>query len=134
MSVKAISKGVHMSPRKLGAVTVLVRGRSVDDALTILSHTPRRASLVVSKTIESAKANADYNHNFKPDSLMIVEISVTPGLRLKRFRPAARGRALPFQRKTAHVRVVVDGQKRAVKSKIVNKKSKSDSSDTKEAK
>jgi large subunit ribosomal protein L22 len=115
MSVKAVAKGVRMSPRKVGVVAGLVRGRSVADALTILEHTPRRSALPVKKVIESAKANADHNHNYKPDSLQIVSISVTPGPRFKRYRPAAHGRALPFQRKTSHIHVVVEGEQRVAK-------------------
>ena len=115
MPVKAISKGVRMSPRKVGVVAALVRGRTIADALTILEHTPRRSAEPVLKTINSAKANAEHNHNLKPDTLKIVEISVSPGARLKRFRQAARGRALPFQRKTSHIRVVVDGDQRVAK-------------------
>jgi large subunit ribosomal protein L22 len=115
MPVKALAKGISMSPRKVGVVAALVRGRTVADALVILSHTPRRSADPVRKVIESARANADHNHGFKPETLRIVEISVTPGPRLKRFRPAAHGRALPFQRKTSHIRVVVDGEIRASK-------------------
>lgn len=77
-AVKAVAKGVRMSPRKVGVVAQSVRGRTVADALTILEHTPRRAALPVKKAIESAKANADHNHNYKPDTLKIVQISVTP--------------------------------------------------------
>lgn len=115
MPVQAIAKGVRMSPRKVGIVAQLVRGRTVADALVILEHTPRRTADAVRKVVVSAQANADHNHNMKPDTLRIVEISVTPGPRLKRFRPAAHGRALPFQRKTSHIRVVVDGEVRAPK-------------------
>ncbi|MCA9333709.1 50S ribosomal protein L22 [Candidatus Saccharibacteria bacterium] len=116
MSVEATAKGVRISPRKVGVVASLVRGRSVSEALTILEHTPRRAAKPVAKVIASAKANADYNHGFKPDTLQIIEISVTPGPRIKRYRPAARGRALPYQKKSSHIRVVVDGDKRPVKT------------------
>ena len=115
MPVQAIAKGVNMSPRKVAVVAALVRGRSVEDALTILEHTPRRSALPVLKAIQSAKANADHNHGLKPTTLQIVEISVTHGPRLKRYRPAAHGRALPFQRRSSHIRVVVDGEKREVK-------------------
>lgn len=115
MAVSATAKGVRQSPRKVGIVAQLVRGRSVADALTILEHTPRRSATAVKKVIQSAKANADHNHNYKPDTLQIVSISVTPGPRLKRYRPAAHGRALPFQRKTSHIHVVVDGQIREAK-------------------
>jgi large subunit ribosomal protein L22 len=115
MPVKAIARSVSMSPRKVGEVVALVRGRSVEDALVILSHTPRRSALPVQKVIESAKANADHNHGLKPGTLQIITIHVTPGPRLKRYRPAAHGRALPFQRKTSHITVIVDGEKREVK-------------------
>ena len=115
MAVQAIAKGVRLSPRKVSVVASLVRGRSVEDALTILDYTPRRSAMAVKKVIASARANADHNHNLKPDTLRIVEISVTSGPRLKRFRPAAHGRALPYQKKTSHIRVVVDGEVRVAK-------------------
>ena len=123
MAVKAIAKGVRISPRKVAVVAALVRGRSVEDALTILEHTPRRSALAVKKVVMSAKANADHNHDYKPASLQITEISVTPGPRLKRFRPLARGRANPFQYKSSHIRVVVDGDKREAKKPAAKKAS-----------
>ncbi|HSX44743.1 MAG TPA: 50S ribosomal protein L22 [Candidatus Saccharimonadales bacterium] len=124
MSVLAVAKNVRISPRKVSVVAALVRGRSVKDAITILEHTPRRSAMAVKKTIESAKANADHNHSYKPESLQIVEISVTGGRSLKRYRPAARGRALPFQRRSSHIRVVVDGEKRVAKKPPVKKETK----------
>ncbi len=124
MAVTAKAKGVRMSPRKVGVVAALVRGRTVAEAITILEHTPRRSALAVRKVIESARANADHNHNYKPDSLKIVSISVTPGVRYKRFRPAAHGRALPFQRRTSHINVVVDGEIRAPKKPVAKKETK----------
>lgn len=122
MSVMAISRGVRLAPRKVGIVASLVRGRTVADALVILDHTPRRAAIAVRKAVASAKANAENNHNFKPDTLQIISISVTPGTRLKRHRPAAQGRALPFQKKTSHITVIVDGEKRQPKPKKVEAK------------
>lgn len=112
MAAIAFQKGVRISPRKVAEVAALIRGRSVDDALTILEYTPRRAAGPVMNAVKSAAANAEHNHNFKPGSLEITEISVTSGPRLKRFMPAARGRARRFQRKTSHIRVIVDGQQR----------------------
>jgi large subunit ribosomal protein L22 len=111
-----------MSPRKLSVVASLVRARSVADAITILEHTPRRAALPIKKTIEAARANADYNHKLKPDTLQITEITVTVGPRFKKYRPAAHGRALPFQKRTSHVKVIVDGEKRAPKKTASEKK------------
>ena len=123
MPVQAIAKGVSQSPRKVSVVAALVRGRSVDEAITILEHTPRRSALAVKKVIMSARANADYNHNYKPASLRIVEISVTPGPRLKRYRPASRGMALPYQKKSSHIKVIVDGDKRQPTKPAQDKKS-----------
>ena len=122
MPVIAIGKRVRISPRKVGVVASLVRGRSVSEAVTILEHTPRRSAGAVKKVLLSAKANAEHNHGLKPDSLKVLEISVTPGVRYKRYRPAARGRARPFQRKTSQVRVVVDGDKRPVKKSALPSK------------
>jgi large subunit ribosomal protein L22 len=115
MPAIAVQKGVRMSPRKVAIVAALVRGRSVDDAIPILEYTPRRAASPVKEAIKSAAANAEHNHSYKPNTLEIVEISVMAGPRLKRFIPAARGRARRFQRKTSHIRVVVEGQKREIK-------------------
>lgn len=135
MPVRAIAKGVRMSPRKVGVVAALVRGRTVADALVILDHTPRRSADPVREVIKSAQANAEHNHNLKPQTLRIIEISVTPGTRLKRFRPAAHGRALPYQRKTSHIRVVVDGEARPAKKPVTTKTTgKAVKSDTKEEK
>jgi large subunit ribosomal protein L22 len=115
MPVKAITKNVRTSPRKVSVVASLVRGRSVADALTILENTPRRSAKVVLNTVKSAKANAEHDHGLKPDTLFISQISVTPGPRYKRFRAAARGRALRYTRSTSHIAVEVDGEKRQVK-------------------
>ena len=105
-----------MSPRKVSVVAALVRGRTVNDAFVILGHTPRFAAKAGYSVIRSAQANAEHNHNMKGDTLRIVEISVVAGPRLKRFMPAARGSANPFQLKSSHIRVVVDGEVRATKS------------------
>jgi large subunit ribosomal protein L22 len=131
MPVKAIAKGVKISPRKVSVVAGLVKKRSVSDALTILEHTPRASAKAVSKVIKSAAANAQYNHNYKPNSLVITEISVTPGPRIKRYRPAARGQALPFQKKSAHIRVVVDGEIRQPKQTELPKKLKASKQEAK---
>lgn len=123
MSATANQKGVAMSPRKVAVVAALVRGRSVEDALTILDYTPRRSAQAVKDAIKSAAANAEHNHSYKPGTLEITEISVTSGPRLKRYIPAARGRARKFQRKTSHIKVTVDGQKREIK-KVADRKPK----------
>lgn len=128
MAVKAVYNGVRISPRKVDIVAALVRGRTVEDAIVILDNTPRRAAQAVKKAVVSAGANAEHNHNYKPSSLFISEISVTAGIRYKRFRAAARGRALPFARQTSQIRVLVDGEKRTIKKPVA----KREPSETKE--
>lgn len=108
-TVRAYAKGVDQTPRKVGLVAGLVRGRSVADALIILEHTPKRAALVVKKTIASASANAANNHGLDTKSLQITTLSVTAGPRLKRFKPHMRGMSLPFQKRTSHILVEVTG-------------------------
>ncbi|MBI4034586.1 50S ribosomal protein L22 [Candidatus Saccharibacteria bacterium] len=115
MPATATIRQIRISPRQAGEVVALVKGRSIADAYVILEHTPRRAAVAVKQALRSAAANAQHNHSYKPDGLYITEISVTPGPRLKRFRAVARGTAHRFQRPTSHIRVVVDGDKRAVK-------------------
>jgi large subunit ribosomal protein L22 len=107
--VRAYAKGVDQTPRKVGLVAGLVRGRSVADALVILDNTPKRAALPVKKAIASAAANATNNHGLDGKTLEITTLSVTSGPRLKRFKPASRGRALPFQKRSSHILVEVSG-------------------------
>lgn len=129
--VKASAKSVQMPPRKIGEVASLVRGRTVTDALEILNHVPRRAAIPVSKVIKSAAANAVNNHSLIEDSLVIDTLNVSPGPRLKRYRPIARGRANPFQRKTTHIMVTVSGDEKRAKSKATTPKSTTKANKTK---
>lgn len=114
-TVKAYAKGVDQTPRKVALVAALVRNRTVADALVILEHVPKRAALPVKKVIDSAKANAVNTHGLDGKTLVISTISVTVGTRLKRFKPASRGRALPFQKKTSNVLVEVTGAEKPKK-------------------
>jgi len=108
--VRAYIKGVDLAPRKVGLVASLVRGRSVADAIVILNHVPKRAAKPVLKAIESAQANAVNNHGFDGKTLVIKTLSVTVGTRMKRFNPASRGRALPYQKKSSNILVEVTGE------------------------
>lgn len=119
--VKASLDGLRTAPRKIGEVASLVRGRSVDDAIVILKHTPRRAAKPLLKLIESAKANAINNHNFKPENLVITKLQVNAGVRLKRYRPVARGMAHPFQHKSSNVFIEITGDQKPAKEKISTK-------------
>jgi large subunit ribosomal protein L22 len=108
-TVRSYAKNVDQTPRKVSLVASLVRGRTVADAIVILNHTPKRAARPLIKAIESAQANAINNHGYDGKTLNIVTLSVTTGTRLKRFKPASRGRALPFEKKTSNILVEVSG-------------------------
>jgi large subunit ribosomal protein L22 len=109
-TVRAYAKNVDQAPRKVSLVASLVRGRTVADALVILNHTPKRAVRPLIKVIESARANAINTHGYDGKTLVLSTLSVTTGTRLKRFNPASRGRALPYQKKTSNILVEVAGE------------------------
>jgi large subunit ribosomal protein L22 len=115
-TVRAYAKGVDQAPRKVSLVASLVRGRTVADALVILEHVPKRAALPVKKAIDSARANAINNHGLDAKTLTITTLSVTTGTRLRRFKPASRGRALPFEKKTSNILVEVSGVEKPKKA------------------
>lgn len=117
-TVRAFIKGVDQTPRKVSIVASLVRGRTVADALIILDHTPRRAALAVKKAIASAAANATNNHGLDNKSLVISTLSVTAGPRMRRYKPALRGRALPFEKKSSHILVEVTGVEKPKKKPV----------------
>ncbi len=129
--VKAIAKEVSQSPRKVGLVASLVRGRTVADAVVILEHTPKRAALAVKKVIKSAEANATNNHGLDKKTLVIKSIQIGHGARLKRFRPVARGQAHPFQKRTSHINVVVAGTEKPKKKPAAKSATKSTSKESK---
>ena len=112
----AYIKGVDSMPRKTNVVASLVRDRYVADALVILEHTPRRAARTVMKAIDSAKANLiNSGVSIDPKTIRIARISVTAGTRIRRFVPASRGRALPFEKVSSNIFVEVAGEEKAKK-------------------
>lgn len=112
----AYIKGVDSMPRKTSVVASLARDRYVADALVILEHTPRRAARPVKKAIESAKANLlNSGASIDPKTIRIARISVTAGTRIRRFVPASRGRALPFEKISSNIFVEVAGEEKAKK-------------------
>lgn len=118
VKVKSYIKGIDLAPRKVSLVASLVNQRTVADALVILSHTPKRAALPVKKAIESAKANAINNHGLDGKTLSISTLSVSTGTRLKRYIPASRGRALPFEKKNSNILVELSGELKSKKKPV----------------
>ena len=121
----AYIKGIDSMPRKTSIVASLVRDRYVADAIVILEHTPRRAARPVLKAIDSAKANLlNSGVSIDPKTIRIARISVTAGTRIRRFVPASRGRALPFEKISSNIFVEVAGEEKAKKVETTKKEDK----------
>ncbi|MFL5734692.1 MAG: 50S ribosomal protein L22 [Chloroflexia bacterium] len=108
MEVKATSKFVRRSPRKVRLVIDAVRGKSVDEAMGILKFLPNAAAREVLGVVKSAAANAENNYSMAPEDLMITRIYADEGPTFKRFRARARGMASPILKRTSHITVVVE--------------------------
>jgi large subunit ribosomal protein L22 len=111
MEAKAVAKKVRIASRKVRLVVDLIRGKQVGEAVAILRHTPKSASLVVEKLLNSAIANAEHNYELEPNNLYIKEAFVDEGVTLKRFRPRAMGRASRINKRTSHITLVVAEKK-----------------------
>ena len=114
----AYEKGIDSQPRKTSIVASLVRDRYVADAVVILENTPRRAARPVLKAIESANANLLNNSkvSIDPKTIRIARIFVTSGTRMRRYVPASRGRALPFEKISSNIFVEVAGEEKVKKT------------------
>ena len=108
MPVKAISKSVGVSPRRVRPILDTIRGKRVEEALSILAFLRSPWAQKVAKTVRSAAANAENNLMMDPDELRIVEVYADGGPSLKRFRPESRGRMGRITKRTSHITVVVD--------------------------
>ena len=103
--IKAKSKWVKSSDRKLSRVIELIRGKSAREALTLLKFLPQKGARIVEKVLKSAMANAKNNFKLDENSLMVQEAYANKGVIMRRFQPRARGRAFPIKKKTSHVTV-----------------------------
>lgn len=107
MKVKAVANGIGISPQKVRLVINMVRGKKVDEALSILRFLPTPTAKAVAKVIKSAVANAENNFQMAPAELRITEIFADQGHTLKRFRPQSRGRISPILKRSSNITVFV---------------------------
>ncbi|MDA0871558.1 MAG: 50S ribosomal protein L22 [Firmicutes bacterium] len=105
--MKAHAKTVRVTPRKARLVIDLIRGKNIKEAQAILMFTPRSASPIILKVLNSAIANAENNNNATVEKLYVKEAYVNEGVRLKRLLPRAKGRGDIIQKRTSHITVVV---------------------------
>jgi large subunit ribosomal protein L22 len=111
METRAYLKGTRLSPQKAGLVADMIRGKNVDEAMSFLEFSKKKASMVIRKLLESAIANAENNNNADIDKLLIKSIIVNQGMRLKRIKPRARGRADRITKPTCHIEIILtDGE------------------------
>ncbi|MCZ8517264.1 50S ribosomal protein L22 [Paenibacillus filicis] len=104
---KAVARYVRIAPRKAQLVVDLIRGKQVGEAIAILRHTPKSASPIVEKLLNSAIANAEHNYSLNVNNLVVETVFVDQGPTLKRFRPRAMGRASRINKRTSHITLVV---------------------------
>lgn len=107
MEAKAYLRGIRITPRKVGIVLDLVRGKDVGTAMAILQHTPKAASLPLYKLVKSAAANAENNHGMDVSKLYVKECFVGPATTMKRLVPRARGRADIMLKRSSNVTMIL---------------------------
>ncbi len=107
METKASLRGVHLSAQKGRLIADLIRGKKVDQALDILSFTPKKGALIIKQVLESAIANAEHNDGADIDELKVSSIYVEKGTFMKRYSARAKGRGDRISKQTCHIYVTV---------------------------
>lgn len=126
MSVRSVLKYARISSQKARQVTRAITGMPVSQALSVLDFTPKKAALLVGKTLRSAIANAENNHEQDASEFIVQSATATPGPALSRIMPRARGSAAPIKKRMTHITVIIgapkteesnaEGEKKAPKS------------------
>ena len=109
MEVRALANDQPVAPRKVRLVLDMVRGRTVDEALSLLEFMPQPSARIVWKVIKSAAANAENNFDLNPDGLRVKSAVAGDARTLKRYRARSRGRMAPVLKRYSHIEVVVEG-------------------------
>ena len=107
MDVKAILRKVRLIPRKGRLTLDLIRGKNVNEAVSILNNTTNKAARIIKKVLLSAIANAENNNELKREKLYVKEAYINEGPTLKRMKPRAQGRADIINKRTSHVTIIV---------------------------
>lgn len=107
METQAVLRGARLSAQKGRLVADMIRGKSVAEALDLLTFSPQKGAAIVKKVLESAIANAEHNDGVDVDELTVSTIFVDEGMTMKRIRPRAKGRADRIFKRTSHITVKV---------------------------
>lgn len=134
MQILSTYKYAHISAFKAREVTREIQGLPVATALDIVAFSPKKAAVMVAKTLKSAIANAENNANLRADTLVVKEAMVGEGPTAKRFQPKARGSAGPILKRSSHIRIVLTDEIEIVKrgaKKAASKSAKASSKGSK---
>lgn len=107
MEARAIAKYIRISPLKVNFICKEIRGKQVDEALTILQFTPKKGARELAKVLNSAVANAENNLSLDRENLYVSDAFANDGPQMKRWRPKAKGMAYPIIKRSSHIGVVV---------------------------
>src|SRR5437763_5498528 len=107
IEIRAVSRNVRMTPRKVRLVGAAVKGKRLAEAMAMLRFMPQRAATPIMKAVKSAAANAENNFDLDPNDLYVVRVVADEGRTLRRFRPKARGRVGTIHKRSTHITVVV---------------------------
>lgn len=110
METQAVLRGARLSAQKGRLIADMIRGKSVAEALDILTFSPKKGADLVKKVLESAIANAEHNNGADVDELTVSTIFVDEGMTMKRIRPRAKGRADRILKRSSHITVKVAEQ------------------------
>ncbi|EAR07286.1 50S ribosomal protein L22 [Reinekea blandensis] len=110
METQAVLRGARLSAQKGRLIADMIRGKSVAEALDILTFSPKKGADLVKKVLESAIANAEHNNGADVDELRVSTVFVDEGMTMKRIRPRAKGRADRIFKRTSHITVKVAEQ------------------------
>ena len=110
MEVRSVYKSARVSPKKARDVAREIQGLPVSDALDTLTFTPRKAAFLIGKTLKSAIANAENNHELDAEKLVVKEANVSDGPTFRRFKPRARGSASAIRKRTSHILVILSDE------------------------
>lgn len=122
MEVKSTSKYVRLSPKKARDVAREIQGLPVSSALDILNFTPKKAALLIGKTLKTAIADAENNFSLDTNTLVVKEAVIGAAPTLRRFKPRAKGSAGPIIRRNSHISITLVGSAPEKKAKPARKK------------
>ena len=107
MEVQARLKGARLSAQKARLVADQIRGKAVEEALLVLTYSPKKAAAIIKKVLNSAIANAEHNEGADVDKLKVSTIMVDEGMTMKRIMPRAKGRADRILKRSCHITITV---------------------------